>query len=107
MIPCVMRGPMVYCLESPDLPADVKITDCKLSPKSLLQTQGDEKLPGGFTTIKTDLSVGKSAAWTGLYRPIDADANAEHRKVGVQLIPYFAWANRGKSEMTVWIPTGD
>jgi len=20
-------------------------------------------------------------------------------------IPYFAWANRGKSEMTVWIPT--
>lgn len=25
-------------------------------------------------------------------------------KVKVRLIPYYAWGNRGKSEMTVWMP---
>jgi DUF1680 family protein len=24
--------------------------------------------------------------------------------VSLRLIPYYAWANRGKSEMTVWMP---
>ncbi len=26
------------------------------------------------------------------------------RKIEIQLIPYFAWDNRGESEMTVWLP---
>jgi hypothetical protein len=31
------------------------------------------------------------------------DAKGAH-KVQVTAIPYFAWANRGKGEMAVWVP---
>jgi DUF1680 family protein len=39
--------------------------------------------------------------WGGrLYRPLQRRAERVH----VRLIPYYAWANRGPSEMTVWMP---
>jgi DUF1680 family protein len=25
-------------------------------------------------------------------------------EVDIKMVPYYAWANRGKSEMTVWLP---
>jgi len=28
------------------------------------------------------------------------------RTVSLKLIPYYAWGNRGASEMTVWLPRG-
>ena len=28
------------------------------------------------------------------------------RPVDLKLIPYYAWGNRGTSEMTVWMPLG-
>jgi uncharacterized protein len=35
-----------------------------------------------------------------LYRELNTAA----QPVDVKLIPYYAWANRGKSDMTVWMP---
>ena len=41
--------------------------------------------------------------WTNtLYREVSQNKE----KVKIRLIPYYAWGNRGKSEMTVWIPAG-
>jgi hypothetical protein len=31
---------------------------------------------------------------------------AEPAPVAVRLIPYYAWGNRGQSEMTVWLALG-
>ena len=36
-----------------------------------------------------------------LYRPVEHSAAS--RPATLRLIPYYAWANRGPSEMTVWI----
>jgi DUF1680 family protein len=36
-----------------------------------------------------------------LYKEFDPD---DLRPVRLRLIPYYAWANRGVSQMTVWIP---
>jgi len=39
--------------------------------------------------------------WTNtLYREIDKTV----KPVRIKLIPYYAWANRGKTDMTVWMP---
>jgi DUF1680 family protein len=38
-----------------------------------------------------------------LYREFTPSAP---KSVELRLIPYYAWANRGKSEMTVWLPLG-
>jgi DUF1680 family protein len=37
---------------------------------------------------------------TGLYREL----NLATKPVKIKLIPYYAWANRGKTDMTVWLP---
>ena len=41
------------------------------------------------------------AASDALYDDLGTD---ELRTAPVRLIPYFAWGNRGPSEMSVWMP---
>jgi DUF1680 family protein len=55
----------------------------------------------------TQLTKGKPG-WKEheLYRPMKLDSNGTQVKgsVEIELIPYYAWANRGLSYMDVWIP---
>ena len=99
----VMRGPIVYCLESVDLPADVRVLDILLPVDAKLTPLGKEASLGGVATIGGKARVRPSGDWSGaLYRDVSASASA--REIDVTLIPYFAWDNRGTSEMTVWLP---
>jgi len=75
----VTCGPLVYCLESVDNP-DVDIFTAQLDPDSLK----DEFIPDllcGCVLIHGKTTDGKS----------------------LKFIPYFLWANRGESRMTVWV----
>jgi DUF1680 family protein len=98
----IQRGPIVYCLESPDLPPGVRINDVSIPADATLTPQFEPDLLGGVTVIETDAVARTSADWSGrLYRPVAAERG---RKIRVRLIPYFAWSNRGESEMSVWLP---
>jgi DUF1680 family protein len=73
------RGPLVYCLESVDNP-DVDIFTAELDPSSVR----DEFVPDlfeGCVVIHGKTTDGKP----------------------LKFIPYFLWANRGESQMTVWV----
>jgi DUF1680 family protein len=84
----VVRGPIVYCLESPDLPAGVSIDDVALL--------------GGVMVLDGEAVVRQPRDWTDrLYAPWQPGGE---RRMTVTLIPYYAWANRGESQMTVWLP---
>jgi DUF1680 family protein len=75
----ITRGPLVYCLESVDNPG-VNIFTVPLDPSSL----EDEFVPdllGGIVVIHAKTLDGKP----------------------LRFIPYFLWANRGESQMTVWV----
>jgi len=75
----VTRGQLIYCLESVDNP-DVDIFTARLDPSTL----SDEFAPGllgGAVVIHGKTTDGKSLTY----------------------IPYFLWANRGESQMTVWV----
>jgi DUF1680 family protein len=99
---CVKRGPVVYCLESPDLPPGVRVGDVVLPRNIHLTPRFDGKLLGGVTVLEGEALARSGGDWTDkLYRRADV---AEDRPIRIRLIPYFAWANRGKSEMTVWMP---
>ena len=51
--------------------------------------------------LETEAYVRQHADWQGtLYRT----AAAKKTKQTIRLIPYYAWGNRGKSDMTVWMP---
>jgi len=80
----LMRGPIIYCLEAVDHPgADVlKVT---LPPGAELRAEHRDGLLGGVTVLQ-----GK-----GL--------DAGHRPVPLTAVPYYAWTNREKGAMTVWI----
>ena len=101
----IRRGPLVYCLESTDLPAGVSIEDVAISRDIVLEPSPDHSFDGliaDMRVLKGKVSVVETGDWEGqLYRSAQARRS---RDVDVQFIPYFAWDNRGKSEMTVWIP---
>ena len=100
----VKRGPIVYCLESVDLPGDVKLSDVSLTQTSNLRARYDQRLLGGSVVIEGKARARISDAWQGeLYREKQPD---KLKSINLQLIPYSLWANRGRSEMSVWLPLG-
>jgi DUF1680 family protein len=98
----IERGPIVYCLESSDLPRGVRVQDVAISADAELTARFEPKLLGGVTVIETTAFVKPSGDWSDkLYRPLSRE---RQREIRVRFIPYFAWSNRGPSEMSVWVP---
>ncbi len=79
----VERGPVLYCAEWVD--NDGSVFDLTLPDDSELTTFERPYMLGGITAVH-----GKACA-----------ASKEKEMV---LIPYYAWAHRGKGEMRVWLP---
>lgn len=98
----VKRGPIVYCIESSDM-NDVDIFDVLLSSTVKLEPVTYEIAGVKMTVLEGKALLRKEGGHSsGLYYPLDTKSELE--EIPVRLIPYFAWGNRGKSEMSVWIP---
>jgi DUF1680 family protein len=100
----VMRGPIVYCLESVDLPSDLRILDVQIPSDAKFEARRDPKLLESVTTLHSKVRAIPSGDWSGkLYRDL---SQSGAREIDITLVPYFAWDNRGTSEMSVWLPLG-
>ncbi|GJM34567.1 MAG: hypothetical protein DHS20C18_35680 [Saprospiraceae bacterium] len=98
----IMRGPIVYCIESPDLNG-IRIFDIELPADIQLKPVKEEVAGSQITFLQGEALLQSPKEWNGdLYRPINPKKDL--KKINIRLIPYFAWGNRGKSEMSVWIP---
>jgi DUF1680 family protein len=96
-------GPLVYCLESAEFPKGVRMEDVAIAKGTKLRGPLASDLLQGVSVIEADVVVKSSPKWQHeLYRPLK---RAEETKLKVRFIPYYAWANRGPTEMTVWLPT--
>lgn len=98
----VKRGPVVYCLESIDLPKDKNVfrlsipVDTKFKTKKIwIENSEVMSLEGMAKVIDTDQWKNK------LYKEVSEPNSVP---VPVTLIPYYAWGNRGHTEMSVWLP---
>jgi uncharacterized protein len=98
----VKRGPVVYCLESVDLPKNVSLfslglpVNTSFSP-STIKIDNSPVVELNAKAIKIE-----NADWKGkLYKEVNSKLN---QQVPIRLVPYFAWGNRGHSEMSVWLP---
>jgi DUF1680 family protein len=96
----IKRGPVVYCVESPDLPEGTDILDVYLPENSNLIAQHRPDLLGGLTTISGNVLL-RSDEKEGMYRTL---TKPKWDTVEATFVPYYAWSNRGQSEMTVWLP---
>ena len=73
------------------LPRDVK-----------LSARHDPRLLGGVTVLEGKaLRLPEDEAAARLYHTIRP---RKPEDVAISLIPYHVWANRGESEMSVWLP---
>ena len=99
----VTRGPIVYCLESVDVPEGTRFEDICLPrrPRSKVQYEGD--LLGGVTVLRTGALVVERGTRPdiGGYRQLSTVLG---RSAGITMIPYYAWNNREEPKMTVWLP---
>jgi DUF1680 family protein len=98
----VKRGPVVYCLESIDLPKDKTIFDLAISIENNLKPARLSMENSPVTVLRGDGVLVNNTNWTRkLYRPITGKSDG---KVPIQLVPYYAWGNRGHTDMSVWLP---
>ena len=98
----VVRGPIVYCAESQDL-GDTDIDDIVIPVDAQFHPVETTIAGSRIMALEGEVLVRDEQRWTGhLYR----DASTKKQKKTIRLIPYYAWGNRGKSEMTVWMPAG-
>lgn len=97
----VKRGPLVYCLEGMDV-ADGRRIDDVLIPSTIQFTPTEITIDGSkMIALDGEARLMDEASWDNvLYREV----GKADRTVKIRLIPYFAWGNRDKSEMTVWMP---
>ena len=99
----VERGPLVYCLESPDLPAVESLAAVRLNRQAGFSAQFRRDLLDGVVTLRHRGFLVEQPPDAPLYRPL-APASAPAKPIELTLIPYYAWANRGQSRMEVWLP---
>jgi hypothetical protein len=101
----VRRGPLVYCLESPDLPGGMKISDVFLPSDMKLTARYDRRLLEGVVVLEGIALARRGENWNGrLYREFQSD---DFQPLRIRLIPYCVWQNRGPAEMSVWLPRTD
>ncbi|MBQ8611313.1 MAG: glycoside hydrolase family 127 protein [Oscillospiraceae bacterium] len=96
----VMRGPVVYCMEGVD--NGKELFSLKLAADAVFEEEDSsvcfaENAPL-LPVLKT--TVTRRSAPDALYSPARAVVSED---VPARFIPYFAFANRGETEMQVWV----
>lgn len=88
------RGPLMYCLEGPDN-KDATVQNIVVDKNAAVNAVYKPGLLNGVTVLEMQ---GSSTS-----RQLNSDQLISSTQT-VTAIPYYSWANRGPSEMTVWIP---
>jgi DUF1680 family protein len=114
----LVRGPIVYCLESAD--NGDQVGSLAVRPQEAFSTQHRKELLGGIAVIKGSAWALEPQRWNGsLYQAADASVP---RETEFTAIPYYANTNRGpvhtfekivlamenrtQDSMTVWVSAG-
>jgi uncharacterized protein len=98
----VKRGPIVYCLESNDLESGNKVANVLIPADTKWSPKIRQIANTAVMTLDANVRYEAKKEWkNALYQPLRTEKAAT---ANITLIPYFAWANRGHSEMSVWLP---
>jgi len=97
------RGPVVYCVESADLPKGTRLNDVLVNFNADFIARYDRNFLGGVAFLQGTGWARPAGNWENtLYREARP---ARLQPFKLRLVPYFAWNNRGAGEMSVWLPT--
>lgn len=99
----VERGPLVYCMETCDAPGVSSLSELAV-PSDAVFEQEDIVIEGRkLRALKSVFLKVKQQDYdeNALYQDFVFDGFEETE---VRMIPYFAWDNRGRGEMMIWMP---
>ena len=104
----VQRGPLVYCMEEPDQPNGVAISDVAVDlrrrPEAQFQSELRSDVLGGVVVLHhTGVAYERTASRDALYSRYSGQP-PQTRRVPLTFIPYYAWSNRQETSMQVWTP---
>ena len=94
----MMRGPLVYCVESADTS---RVPQLVLPRSASLSSKFEPDLLGGVVAVSAQGKVSGSPDLS-LYSPSSQAYQASPS--AIKAIPYYANANRGPVDMAVWLP---
>ncbi|MGA8113296.1 MAG: beta-L-arabinofuranosidase domain-containing protein [Actinocatenispora sp.] len=102
----IERGPLVYCLETVDQPAGVRLDDVTVPTGEPLTGRWRPDLLGGVTVVELTGRHHRRRTGSGdwPYPPAGA-ARPSGEPVSLTAVPYYAWANREPGAMRVWVPS--
>jgi uncharacterized protein len=103
----LQRGPVVFCMEMLDQPEAVKqsgLSSCVAEVSAETEARFVPDLLGGVMVLEHPGSVTRSSAGAALYSAAEEAGRPEATRTAFKFIPYYAWANRERSAMQVWVP---
>jgi DUF1680 family protein len=92
----IQRGPIVYAVEWPDHPGG-RVRNLMLADGVPLKADHRPGLLGGVTVV----------TGPAIWLEDDGKGGVSKTSGTLTAIPYYAWANRGRGEMLVWIPRSE
>jgi DUF1680 family protein len=92
----IQRGPIVYAAEWPDNPGG-HVRNLVLADNAPLRAEHRGGFLNGITVVTS------TATWL----EDDGKGGVVRRSGPFTAIPYYAWANRGRGEMMVWLPRSE
>ena len=101
----VERGPLVYCMESPDVEAK-SLDDVLIDPSAEFVPVPMEIAGKQIYGLRCTVLCRQSDSTDGephgaLYRSL---GKVSLKRVEAHFVPYFSWDNRGWGEMRIWLP---
>ena len=107
----IERGPLVYCVESADHP-EQRLDDLVLDVGGFRSTTDSTAggLPEAIVAVRAPATVRArpTPSWWP-YATVDPSSGtadtASTEELELTAIPYFAWGNRGRGAMRIWLPT--
>ncbi|MBF9254061.1 glycoside hydrolase family 127 protein [Pontibacter sp. 172403-2] len=90
----LQRGPLVYCVEGVD--NNDEAWNIVLPENTTFEAAYNKDLLNGVVTLKAEVPVVNVS---------DNKLAVSTSKSVITAIPYYSWANRGKTPMQVWLPT--
>ncbi|NLE28364.1 MAG: glycoside hydrolase family 127 protein [Phycisphaerae bacterium] len=102
----MMRGPLVYCIEDVDNKNLKSVHEVGIKNDFSILASQAVIIPTAkfdFTTLAVKSPAFEFQSEDALYRPV-TKLEVKHRPTQIIAIPYYIWANRGRSEMTIWLP---
>jgi DUF1680 family protein len=98
----VKRGPVVYCLESVDLDKSTSVFGVGIPTNAQFKIAPVKIDNSNIVSLQTTAQKLDNGQWKDqLYKEV---SKKPAEKINVRLVPYYAWGNRGHTEMSVWLP---